>query len=150
MVRVLGLTGLGLQEVNAANAAFLSMQNALDPKVHLAVANSIWAASGIELAPDFVQRIRDYHAGDVANVEFGQPGAADIINKWVASKTNDKIRRVVTPEVVRSSILILINAIYFKGIWMRQFDEENTEERAFINGGLHEIRAEQEVHSPSF
>jgi len=131
MAEVLGLTGLGLQEVNAANAAFMSMQDALDPKVHLAVANSIWVANGIELAPDFVQRIRDYYAGEVADVDFGQPGAADIINKWVAGKTNDKIRELVTPDVVRSAILILINAIYFKGIWTRQFDEEKTEERAF-------------------
>ena len=131
MAQVLGLAGLGLQEVNAANAAFMSMQGALDPKVHLAVANSIWVGKGIELAPDFVQRIRDYYAGDVANVDFHQPGAADIINKWVAGKTHDKIRGVVTPEVVKSAILILINAIYFKGIWTRQFDEEETEERAF-------------------
>jgi len=131
MAQVLGLTGLDLQEVNAANAAFLSMQGTLDPKVHLAVANSIWAANDIELAPDFVQRIRDHYAGEVTNVDFYQPGAADIINKWVAGKTHDKIRGVVTPEVVRSAILILINAIYFKGIWTRQFDEEKTEERAF-------------------
>jgi serine protease inhibitor len=131
MAKVLGLTGLGLQEVNVANAAFTSMQDSLDPKVHLAVANSIWVHIGIELAPDFVQRIRDYYAGEVANVDFHQPGAADIINKWVASKTNDKIRELVTPDVVGSAILILINAIYFKGIWTRQFDEEKTEERAF-------------------
>lgn len=131
MAKVLGLTGLSLQEVNVANAAFMSMQDGLDPKVQLAIANSIWARNGIELAPDFIQRIRGYYAGEVANVDFGDPGAADIINKWVAGKTNEKIRELVTPDIVRSAILILINAIYFKGIWTSQFDEEKTEEKAF-------------------
>ena len=131
MAEVLGLTGLGFQEVNEANAAFMSMQDGLDPKVQLVIANSIWARNGIELAPDFTRRIRDYYSGEVANLDFRESGAADIINKWVASKTNEKIRELVTSDGIRSAILILINAIYFKGIWTSQFDEEKTEERAF-------------------
>jgi len=131
MAKVLGLTGLGLQEVNEANATFMSMQGGLDPKVQLAIANSIWACNGIELAPDFVRRIRDHYSGEVVNLDFSDPGAADMINEWVASKTNEKIRELVTSGDVRSAILILINAVYFKGIWTTQFDEEKTEERAF-------------------
>jgi len=131
LARVLGLTGLGLQEVNEANAAFLSMQEGLDSKVQLTIANSIWARNGIELASDFIRRIRDYYAGEVVNLDFSDPGAADIINRWVASKTNEKIRKLVTSGDVISAILILINAVYFKGIWTTQFDEEKTEERAF-------------------
>ena len=131
MAKVLGLTGLGLQEVNGANADFMSMQDGLDPKVQLAIANSIWVGNGIELAPDFIRRIRDYYAGEVANIDFSDPGAADIINRWVAGKTGEKIKKLVTSGDVRSAILILINAIYFKGIWTSQFDEEKTEERAF-------------------
>jgi len=131
MAKVLGLTGLGLQEVNEANATFMSMQDGLDPKVQLAIANSIWVGQGIELSPDFIRRIRDYYAGEVVNLDFSDPGAADIINKWVASKTNEKIRELVTSGDVSSAILVLINAVYFKGIWTTQFDEEKTEKRAF-------------------
>jgi serine protease inhibitor len=131
IAEVLGFTRLGLQEVNQANAAFTSMQDGLDPKVQLVIANSIWARNGIDPAPEFIHRIRDYYAGEVANVDFSDPGAADTINQWVAGKMNRKIRELVTPAVVSSAMLILINAIYFKGIWTSQFDEEKTEERAF-------------------
>ena len=136
LAQVLGFAGLGLQEVNEAAAVFMSMQDGLDPKVQLAIANSIWVRIGLELGPDFIQRIRDYYAGEVAHVDFGDPGAAATINSWVAGKTNGKIKRLVTPALVRSAILILVNAIYFKGIWTNQFDEEETEERAFtlLNG----------------
>lgn len=131
MARVLGLTGLDLRKVNEVNASFMSMHNGLDPQVQLAIANSIWARDGIELAPDFIRRIRDYYSGEVANLNLSDPGAADIINKWVASRTNEKIRKLVTSGDIRSAILVLINAIYFKGVWTTQFDEDKTEERAF-------------------
>ena len=126
-----GSQEVDLREVNQANAAFMSMQDGLDPGIQLAIANSIWTRNDIEPAPEFVHRIMDYYAGEVASVDFSDPGAAGTINEWVAGKTNGKITELVTPAIVSAAMLILINAIYFKGIWTSQFDEENTEERAF-------------------
>jgi serine protease inhibitor len=131
MAQVLGLTGLSLQEVNQANAALMAMQVGLDPSVQLAIANSIWTRPGIEPSPDFARRIGDCYSGEMINLDFSDPGAADVINKWVADKTNEKIKELVTWGDVKLAILVLINAIYFKGIWTTQFDEEKTEERAF-------------------
>jgi serpin B len=131
MAKVLGLTGLELQRVNATNVALMSMQAGLDPQVQLAIANSIWARDGIEPSPDFGRRIQEYYAGKVINLDFDDPGAADVINKWVADKTNEKIVELVTQGTVSQAILILINAVYFKGLWTTQFDEEKTEKRAF-------------------
>jgi serpin B len=131
MARVLGLTGLDLREVNEAHAAFMSMQEGLDPKVQLAIANSIWARDDIEPSPDFVQRIRNSYAGEVINLDFNEPGAADVINEWVIRKTREKIRDLVTSGDLSSAILVLIDAVYFKGVWTAQFDEQRTEERAF-------------------
>ena len=131
LAKVLGFTGLGLERVNEATAAVMSMQDHLDSRVHLAIANSLWAPNGRELASDFIQRIEGYHRGEVANVDFADPAAADTINAWVAGKTNGKIKELVTPSMVASAILILINAIYFKGMWTLPFDEELTEEGPF-------------------
>jgi len=131
MAEILGLTGLGLREVNRAGAVFVSMQESLDPQVQLTIANSIWARDGIELARDFIRRIEDSYSGEVANLEFGDPGAADVINEWVIRKTREKIRNLVTSGDLSSAMLVLIDAVYFKGIWTAQFDEQRTEERAF-------------------
>lgn len=131
MARVLGLTGLDLREVNKAHAAFMSMQESLDPKVQLAIANSIWAHPDIEPSPDFVRRIKNSYAGEVTNLDFNEPGAAEVINEWVAGKTERKIEELVSREDIRLALLILINAVYFKGIWTTQFDEQETEERPF-------------------
>jgi serine protease inhibitor len=52
------------------------------------------------------------------------------INGWCATKTNDKIKKVldhIGPDVV----MYLINAIYFKGQWTYDFDKDLTTEGTF-------------------
>jgi serine protease inhibitor len=131
LAELLGLTGLSLQQVNEANFRLMSMQDTLDPKIQLAMANSIWVRIGSALSPDFAQRIKEYYTGEAVNLDFKRADAADIINRWVENKTHEKIRELVTPPAICPAILILINAIYFKGIWANQFDKEQTAERDF-------------------
>uniref|UniRef100_A0A8C8VTS6 Serpin B6 n=1 Tax=Peromyscus maniculatus bairdii TaxID=230844 RepID=A0A8C8VTS6_PERMB len=54
------------------------------------------------------------------------------INTWVAKKTEDKIRELLSPGTLNSdTLLVLVNAIYFKGNWEKQFDKEDTREMPF-------------------
>jgi len=131
LAELLGLTGSSLQQVNEANAGLMSMQDRIDPQVQLAIANSIWVRNGIAPSSDFIKQIKDYYAGEVVSLDFSRPDAADIINMWVSDKTRRKIRKLVTQPMVSPAMLILINAIYFKGIWTNQFDTEKTAERDF-------------------
>jgi serpin B len=132
IAETLSLTGLSLQEINAASESLLSMGDNLDPQVKLAVANSIWVRQGITLASDFIQRLRDSYDSEATNLNFGNPEAATVINQWVSDKTQEKIKKLVTPDLISDAILILINAVYFKGTWAKQFDKDRTEERDFI------------------
>lgn len=132
IAQTLSLTGLSLEEINAASESLLSMGDNLDPQVKLAVANSIWVSQGITLAPDFIQRLRDSYKSVVTNLNFANPEAATVINQWVSDKTQEKIKELVTPDLISDAILILINAVYFKGTWAKQFDKDRTEERDFI------------------
>lgn len=131
MAEALGIRELTLRQLNAANAAFAARQKRLDPKIELAIANSIWTRQGIVPSPEFIERITTDYDGQVASLDFGQADAAEIINRWVYEKTHRKIRDLVTPPMVSPAILILINAIYFKGIWTDQFDPDQTVERDF-------------------
>lgn len=51
----------------------------------------------------------------------------EIINNWVANKTEKRITDVI-PEgaITADTILVLVNAIYFKGLWKSKFDSGNT------------------------
>lgn len=131
IAKTLGLAEITLESANAANKLLLSMGENIDSQVQLAVANSIWVSQGINLAADFIKRIKDFYAGVVANLNFSEPEAAKIINNWVADKTQQKITNLLTSDTIRTAILILINAVYFKGTWTKEFDKNRTENRTF-------------------
>jgi serpin B len=131
LAELLGLSGLDLQQINEANAGLVSPTDLVDPKVQLLIANSIWLRNGITPSSDFTQRIRDYYAGEVATLDFARADAAATINRWVAGKTRNMISQIVTPLALRKAILVLINAIYFKGLWSEPFDKKLTKESPF-------------------
>lgn len=132
LTQLFGLSGLGLRQINEANAALMPPTRVIDPQAQLIIANSLWLRGGITPSPDFIQRIKDYYAGEVTGLDFSRSAeAAAVINRWVADKTRNMIGGIVTPSAVSQAILILINAIYFKGIWTTRFDEARSEERDF-------------------
>ncbi|CAL1593409.1 unnamed protein product [Knipowitschia caucasica] len=49
-----------------------------------------------------------------------------IINEWIANKTENRIKHTLPPGAIDSTtILVLVNTIYFKGQWKHKFDKEN-------------------------
>lgn len=131
MADVLGFSGLSLEELNTAFKDLNSILNNPDPKVQLAVANSLWAREGVDFYEEFLQRNRDYYEAEVAALDFDKPDAADKINRWVEQKTNDKIKDLVTPPIDPATVMFLINAIYFKADWQEPFDPARTREIPF-------------------
>ena len=59
-------------------------------------------------------------------------GAVEIVNNWIAEKTNDKITELLSADDVNERTrLILVNAIYFKGDWLKKFNETDTKDDDF-------------------
>ena len=58
--------------------------------------------------------------------------AAEIINTWIEEQTNDKIKDMIKSDMLSDiTKLVLTNAIYFKGLWEKQFDPDATYETDF-------------------
>ena len=131
LARLLGIGDLSLDEVNAGCRALSSIGQGLEPDVEIETANAIWVGEGLEPAVDFVETIRGCFGGEFASVDFGEPATADVINRWVAEETHDRIEELVTPELIARAIMVLTNAVAFKGIWSSAFDEERTREMDF-------------------
>jgi len=130
MADVLGLGELTLDDVSRAGSALLAALQSADPKVKLEVANSLWVRQGFALAKAFTDRNRQFFAAEVTNLDFASPKAVDRINGWVANKTHDKIKSIIS-ELMPEEVLVLINAVYFKGTWTKEFDKKRTMERDF-------------------
>lgn len=98
--------------------------------IQLTIANSLWVRQGIPLESGFLQRSLDAFDADVNQLDFRSETAPDQINGWVAQQTQGQIEQMVD-EIDPDTLLVLINAIYFKGSWTQAFDPALTSEQPF-------------------
>ena len=65
--------------------------------------------------------------------------SAEQVNNWCSEKTHGKIDKILdylSPETV----MIILNAVYFKDEWMLQFEEDVTKDLPFYNLGTTETK----------
>lgn len=130
MAKALGLDGLTLEELNAANAELLTILNNPDPKLQLKVANSVWAERNMAFLPDFLERNKRFYQAEVTALDFADPKTLLTINGWVKRQTNGKIDRIID-QLDPMDVMVLVNAVYFKGNWTDKFDPAATREGPF-------------------
>lgn len=93
-------------------------------KVELNVANRLFALPGKAFQAPFLATTREAYGADVQKVPFDSDpgGARATINDWVAGRTRDRIKQLLAPaDVTPATKLVLVNAIYFKGLWETKF-----------------------------
>jgi serine protease inhibitor len=130
MAKTLGISDLKLDQLNQANKFLGSQLEKTDPKVVLNISNSLWGNTGITFKSDFLDRNKKFYDAEISTLNFEDPSSADVINNWVTDKTNGKINKIIE-QLDPSMILMLVNAIYFKGKWTIEFDKKETREIPF-------------------
>ena len=130
MAKTLNFQGMSLEEINQANKELGILLNSLNPETQLNIANSIWTGKGISFSPSFLQVNQDFYQSQVRKIDFSHPESLKIINNWVKDKTEGKIEKIIQ-ELNSNDVMVLLNAIYFKGNWNQQFSEYFTREMRF-------------------
>ncbi len=149
MQDVLKFEGLSQHDINRIYRDVLDYLLGLDQKVRLEIANSIWYRSGFAVEQDFIKNNKKWFDSEVRSLDFNDPGAPDIINDWVQQKTHGKIETIIQ-EIVRQTVMYLINAIYFKGTWTYQFDKESTVEAKFYPTGDSHVMCDMMTQTNEF
>ncbi|XP_018494950.1 serine protease inhibitor-like [Galendromus occidentalis] len=93
----------------------------------LKIANLILADSKCDFRQDTGKLLKSRFRADVGSVDFSKDAKAieKCVNMRVAKKTNKKIEEVLAENSLgQDNILVFLNAIYFKGIWLRKFDTD--------------------------
>ncbi|XP_078686710.1 leukocyte elastase inhibitor-like isoform X2 [Branchiostoma floridae x Branchiostoma belcheri] len=103
-------------------------------KYTLQTANRLYGEQTYSFLQDFLNATRKNYGAELASVDF--KGAAEqvrgTINKWVEEQTKDKIKDLIPAGAVDAMTrLVLVNAIYFKGNWDKQFKAEMTQDMDF-------------------
>lgn len=130
MQQALRTAGMSAGALNGAFAD-LDRQFAARQDVILNLANGLWVQKNYRLKPAFVADNRKFFQAELAEVDFNEPQSAQTINDWADQKTQGKINKVVQFPFPPLTRLILANAIYFKGKWVKAFEKGATMPRDF-------------------
>lgn len=128
--RAIGLESIDTDLVNAYFKKLIDDLPRLDPQTKLEIANSIWYRQHFEVIPAFLDVNRQIFSAEVHAMDFSDPASVDRINQWVNNKTNGKIDKIVE-QLEGDLVMLLLNAVYFKGSWAHAFDERETQEGDF-------------------
>ena len=136
------------QDASIRRESFLKIDqqiNKKDKKYKLNIANALWAQKDYKFLDDYFGLVEKYYGGKVTNLDFTNETEKSrlIINSWVEKQTNNKIKDLIPPGILNSlTRLVLTNAIYFKGFWLKQFDKKDTKEEDFRVSPDNKIKAQ--------
>lgn len=131
---LLHVSNLSDEQIMELNHKYLSNINQnLGSDVIINTANKIYPNVGFEIKKDFLDLIAKHFHSDVQQVNYSKPAeSANTINQWVAEKTKDKIKNLISPDALNDlTRMVLVNAIYFKGNWLNKFNSNHTEKKDF-------------------
>lgn len=140
MEKAMKLNGLTTEQINSSYKMLVDALQSLDKDVVLEIANAIFYAEGFSVKPDFLNINNTVYDAEVSKLNFGTPSAVETINDWVTDKTHDKITKIID-QLSPLDRMVLLNAVYFNGIWKTKFDEKGTHNLPFkkINGTSIEV-----------
>ncbi|XP_041670260.1 leukocyte elastase inhibitor-like isoform X2 [Cheilinus undulatus] len=121
-------------EVHTSFAQLLRELNKPDASYALSLANRLYGEQSYQFVEEFLGGTKKHYEAELESVDFisGFEAARVNINSWVENKTQGKIKDVLAQGVVDSlTRLVLVNAIYFKGNWNKQFKENQTRDTPF-------------------
>ena len=121
------------------NDGLLDLSSRLSPPVTTTTTNNnnnsviFYQANSIWVAPRYTLQAKYKNIAEKTfpNSMVAPIATAAIINQWVSAATQDKIKDMVTEDALSTATLILINALYFKGIWEKPFEKNDTGPFAF-------------------
>jgi len=139
MEKALCLTG----KEEVPHRAIAALASGLDTRAgqyghELKIANSLWGLKGYRFLPEFLGSLKKIYGAGFNELDFraDPENAYKTINRWVEGKTDSRIRELLKAgDLDPATVLVLINAIWFKAHWACRFDESNTRERPFFLPG---------------
>ena len=119
------LSALSNKDINQMNEANKLISSEINNYSSVELANGIFTI--FNPIDCFKKIVKEY------NAKIDQLENAEQINKWCSDATHDKIQKIIENVNKDDDLMILINAIYFKGNWNKEFDPDLTSKKTFMN-----------------
>ncbi|NLB15723.1 MAG: serpin family protein [Clostridiales bacterium] len=126
------LDALGVKDLEAANeyAAIFREKVKTNDKITLETADSLWlntdAMNGIEFSDSYKKLCAEIF--DAAVEEVTAADAVAKVNAWVSEKTHGRIKDLISDNGFDAA---LVDTIYLKADWEKEFDKSSTYKQVF-------------------
>uniref|UniRef100_UPI0037E8546B alpha-1-antitrypsin homolog n=1 Tax=Semicossyphus pulcher TaxID=241346 RepID=UPI0037E8546B len=127
----LGYSALNQTQVDEAYKHLFDIHGHSQENLQLDVGSAAAVRSGFNPLEKFLNDVKQFYSGEIFNIDMSNPTeAAAEINTFIANKTQDKIKDMVK-DLRPDMAMVLINYVYFKGLWKNPFDCEFTRKADF-------------------
>jgi serpin B len=131
IIQTLRLNGISTDMINNSHKNLVKDLLSVDKRVLINIANSVWIEQEFTVKQEFIDILKNYYDAESRSFDIYESATPDIINKWIEEKTNKLISNMIS-ELDENTVMLLINAIYFKGKWKNQFDVLKTTNGPFL------------------
>ncbi|XP_007933679.1 serpin B7 [Orycteropus afer afer] len=107
----------------------LSSLNTSHKGYQLSIANGVFAEKVFDLHKNYIDCAQKLYNAKVERLDFTNDveDTRYKINKWIENETHGKIKSVIREGSISSSaVMVLVNAVYFKGRWESAFTKSET------------------------
>jgi serine protease inhibitor len=91
----------------------------------VAIANALFVQDGFQVKRPFLHTLAAQYGAGVRAVDFGSSAAKEAIDAWVREQTANRIKQLFA-QLDPTTLLVIANAVYFKGDWLTRFDQAQT------------------------
>jgi len=122
------------RSLKGINETFAKLRAALsgEPELDLQLASSLVACAGSQVRPNFANRAQQYFDARIRLLDLDDPSAPVLMNSFICQRTQGKVPSVIgalgTSDCAQ---MILLDAVYFHGLWTSGFDPALTERCRF-------------------
>ncbi|OPJ76544.1 serpin B4-like [Patagioenas fasciata monilis] len=120
--------------VHSQFRALLAAVNEPRPGCSLTIANRLFGEITYPFFQKYLDSTKKFYRAELeaVNFKYTEEEAREKINIWVENETKGKIKDLFAAGFIDpSTVLVLVNAIYFKGKWAVEFKKEDTKETYF-------------------
>ena len=149
ILKVLGITDLNIDDLNQSYRDLTAALLKVDSRVKIEIANSVWENKDFQPKQAFRDLLSNYYYADSRAVDFSDPESVNLVNGWISDHTNGLIDKMID-NLSPDDIMLLINAIYFKGKWSMQFETGNTTPRAFTLPGSAQVDVQTMLNETNY
>lgn len=118
--------GAALEDLNASCASLIEDYLALEGSTQCNIAGGLWVDDRMSADEDFLRRCADIYRAGVYQGDLDTPKTVEQVNAWVKEQTHDMIDSILSDPPSSETVLLLVNALYLKNTWAREFDPIDT------------------------